>query len=299
MDQPKIERLLRIMQLLRDRTRINTIESISRTLDISPRTVYRYLDTFENAGFRLEKKENSVSLARESKYFRMISDLAYFNQEEAYIIKKALEVYDSNNQAVLGVKKKLNNIYDFRETAPLLVKPGRDRVISSLLFAIAEERQVILKDYHSIHTSKISDRHVEPISFGVNMSTIYCYEIESGMCKYYGIPRIGEVIVEENEWKNRENHIAVKADIFRFSGSHPKHIKLKMSMVAATLLAEEFPLSEQYVKVLENNEFMLECDVYDFQGAARFVLGLCNEIEVLGNDEFIGFLDEKRKRSKF
>jgi len=48
MDQPKIERLLRIMQLLTDRTRINTIESISRTLDISPRTVYRYLDTFEN-----------------------------------------------------------------------------------------------------------------------------------------------------------------------------------------------------------------------------------------------------------
>ena len=299
MDQPKIERLLRIMQLLTDRTRVNTIDSISQSLEISPRTVYRYLDTFENAGFRLERKLNSVSLGKDSKYFRMISDLAYFNQEEAYIIKKALEVFDPGNQAVLGVKKKLSNIYDFRDTAPLLVKPGRDRIISSLMFAIAEERQVVLKDYHSIHTSKVSDRKVEPIAFGVNMSTIYCYEVESGICKYFAIPRIGEVIVEESEWMFKESHGILKTDIFRFSGNEPRPIKLKMSMVAATLLAEEFPLSEQYVTALNNNEFCLECDVYDFQGAARFVLGLCNEIEVLGSDDFINFLEGKRKRSKF
>jgi len=299
MDQPKLERLLRIMQLLTDKARKNTIDTISESLDVSPRTVYRYLDTFENAGLKLNKSEDGISLSKDSKYFRMISDLAYFNEEEAYIIKRSLEVFDSNSPAILAIKRKLNNIYDFKDVAQLIVKPGRDRVISNLLFSIAEERRVILKNYHSIHSGVISDRIVEPIAFGVNMVNIFCYELESGKCKYFKIPRIEEVIVEETEWHYKEFHEKVKVDLFRFSGNTEKPVKLKMSMVAATLLIEEFPLSEQYIKQLSENVFILNCKVYDYQGVGRFVLGLCNEIEVIESPEFLSFLDEKRSKSKY
>ena len=161
----------------------------------------------------------------------MISDLAYFNEEEAYIIKRSLEVFDSNSPAILAIKRKLNNIYDFKDVAQLIVKPGRDRVISNLLYSIAEERRVILKNYHSIHSGVISDRIVEPIAFGVNMVNIFCYELESGKCKYFKIPRIEEVIVEETEWHYKEFHENVKVDLFRFSGNTEKPVKLKMSMV--------------------------------------------------------------------
>jgi len=299
MDQPKLERLLRIMQLLTDKARKNTIDTISESLDVSPRTVYRYLDTFENAGLKLNKSEDGISLSKDSKYFRMISDLAYFNEEEAYIIKRSLEVFDSNSPAILAIKRKLNNIYDFKDVAQLIVKPGRDRVISNLLYSIAEERRVILKNYHSIHSGVISDRIVEPIAFGVNMVNIFCYELESGKCKYFKIPRIEEVIVEETEWHYKEFHEKVKVDLFRFSGNTEKPVKLKMSMVAATLLIEEFPLSEQYIKQLSENVFILTCNVYDYQGVGRFVLGLCNEVEVLDSPEFLSFLDEKRSKSKY
>lgn len=299
MDQPKLERLLKIMQLLTDNSRRNSIESISDSLDVSPRTVYRYLDTFENAGLRLNKTEDGISLAKDSKYFRMISDLAYFNEEEAYIIKRALEVFDSGNQAILAIKRKLNNIYDFKDVAPLVVKPGMDSVVSNLLYAIAEERVVVLKNYHSIHSGVISDRRVEPISFGVNLVNIFCYEIESGKCKYFKIPRIEEVIIENAEWHFKELHEKSKTDLFRFSGHDEKPVKLKLSMVAATLLVEEFPLSEQYLKRISDNVFIFSCNVFDYQGVGRFVLGLCNEIEVLESNEFISFLKEKRGKSKF
>ncbi|MDD2280081.1 MAG: WYL domain-containing protein [Bacteroidales bacterium] len=299
MDQPKLERLLRIMQLLTDKARKNTIDTISESLDVSPRTVYRYLDTFENAGLKLNKSDDGISLSKDSKYFRMISDLAYFNEEEAYIIKRSLEVFDSNSPAILAIKRKLNNIYDFKDVAQLVVKPGRDRVISNLLYSIAEERRVILKNYHSIHTGVVSDRIVEPIAFGVNMVNIFCYELESGKCKYFKIPRIEEVIVEDTEWQYKEFHEKSKVDIFRFSGKTEKPVKLKMSMVAATLLIEEFPLSEQYIKQLSENVFILTCNVYDYQGVGRFVLGLCNEVEVLDSPEFLSFLDEKRSKSKY
>ena len=299
MDQPKLERLLRIMQLLTDKARKNTIDTISESLDVSPRTVYRYLDTFENAGLKLNKSDDGISLSKDSKYFRMISDLAYFNEEEAYIIKRSLEVFDSNSPAILAIKRKLNNIYDFKDVAQLVVKPGRDRVISNLLYSIAEERRVILKNYHSIHTGAVSDRIVEPIAFGVNMVNIFCYELDSGKCKYFKIPRIEEVIVEDAEWQYKEFHEKSKVDIFRFSGKTEKPVKLKMSMVAATLLIEEFPLSEQYIKQLSENVFILTCNVYDYQGVGRFVLGLCNEVEVIDSPEFLSFLDEKRSKSKF
>lgn len=299
MDQPKLERLLRIMQLLTDKARKNTIDTISESLDVSPRTVYRYLDTFENAGLKLNKSDDGISLSKDSKYFRMISDLAYFNEEEAYIIKRSLEVFDSNSPAILAIKRKLNNIYDFKDVAQLVVKPGRDRVISNLLYSIAEERRVILKNYHSIHTGVVSDRIVEPIAFGVNMVNIFCYELDSGKCKYFKIPRIEEVIVEDAEWQYKEFHEKSKVDIFRFSGKTEKPVKLKMSMVAATLLIEEFPLSEQYIKQLSENVFILTCNVYDYQGVGRFVLGLCNEVEVIDSPEFLSFLDEKRSKSKF
>ena len=299
MDQPKLERLLRIMQLLTDKARKNTIDTISESLDVSPRTVYRYLDTFENAGLKLNKSDDGISLSKDSKYFRMISDLAYFNEEEAYIIKRSLEVFDSNSPAILAIKRKLNNIYDFKDVAQLVVKPGRDRVISNLLYSIAEERRVILKNYHSIHTGVVSDRIVEPIAFGVNMVNIFCYELDSGKCKYFKIPRIEEVIVEDAEWQYKEFHEKSKVDIFRFSGKTEKPVKLKMSMVAATLLIEEFPLSEQYIKQLSENVFILSCNVYDYQGVGRFVLGLCNEVEVIDSPEFLSFLDEKRSKSKY
>ncbi|MDD3272764.1 MAG: HTH domain-containing protein, partial [Bacteroidales bacterium] len=197
MDQPKIERLLRVMQLLTDRSRVCTVETISETIGVSQRTAYRYLDTFESSGLLLEKDGSRVSLSRDSRYFKMISDLAYFNKEEAYIIKKALEVLSPDSIAVRSIKMKLANIYDFTDVATLLTNPAREDIVSRLLFAIAEERQVILRDYHSINSRNISDRLVEPISFSVNMVSIYCYEVASCKCKYYRIERIGFVDITE------------------------------------------------------------------------------------------------------
>ena len=299
MDQPKIERLLRVMQLLTDRSRVCTVETLAHSLDISQRTAYRYLDTFESAGLLLEREGGRISLSRDSKYFRMISELAYFNKEEAYIIKRAMQVFAPHSQPVPSVRRKHAHIYDLSEVGTVVTRPGRENVISSLLFSIAEERQVTLKDYHSINTRGVTDRLVEPISFSVNMVSIFCYEVSTGLCKYFRVERIGSVDVSEVSWQNKGQHRSVATDIFRFSGESPKPVKLKLSMVAATLLTEEFPLSEQYLTQLNDNEFVLECDLFDYQGAARFVLGLCNEIEIIESEEFVKYLNEKRLSSKF
>ena len=68
MDQPKIERVLRLMWLLTANDTY-TIEELADMLDTSPRTIYRYLDTFKAAGFSVRKHKEHYSLTKESKYF--------------------------------------------------------------------------------------------------------------------------------------------------------------------------------------------------------------------------------------
>jgi len=58
MDQPKIERLLRLMKMLTGNVSY-TILDLSDRLEMSTRTIYRYIDTFCEAGF-IVKKQNDV-----------------------------------------------------------------------------------------------------------------------------------------------------------------------------------------------------------------------------------------------
>ena len=55
MDQPKLERLLRLMKTAHGQHRHTTIDHLAERLMMSRRTVYRYIDTFREAGFVIKK----------------------------------------------------------------------------------------------------------------------------------------------------------------------------------------------------------------------------------------------------
>lgn len=53
MNQHRIIRVIKLMRLLQDKPR--TIQSMTRYLNVSERTVYRYLKAFEAIGFEVNK----------------------------------------------------------------------------------------------------------------------------------------------------------------------------------------------------------------------------------------------------
>jgi predicted DNA-binding transcriptional regulator YafY len=299
MDQPKLERLLRVMQLLTDKGKRYTVAELSEILSISQRSVYRYIDTFESVGFIVNKHNGMVWLARESRHFKTIADLVYFTEEEAYVLKRAIEALDPMNPAVNGIKNKLYNLYDYNKVADIVVNENARAVVNNLLDAIATEKEVLLKDYRSSHSGNVSDRVVEPIQFGVNMVDILCYEISSGICKSFKVSRIEEVLHTGNSWSHQEKHVKIVTDSFRFSSTKTHFVKLKLSMVAANLLNEEYPLTIDKTVSVSDKEYIYSDQVCSFEGVGRFVLGLCNEVEVLEGKEFIDFLNMKRRGSKF
>ena len=105
MDQSKLERLLRLMKLLTANTTYD-IDQLAERLQMSRRTVYRYIDTFREAGFVIKKSGNCIRLDKESPHFRDISQLVHITQEEAVIHKSANENIDDTNMLKQNHKRK-------------------------------------------------------------------------------------------------------------------------------------------------------------------------------------------------
>lgn len=296
MDQPKIERLLRLMKMLTGNIAY-TIEDLSVRLDMSVRTIYRYIDTFRIAGFIIKQKGKVYRIDKTSPYFKDISKLIHFTEEEAYILKSAIESIDETNILKQNLKKKLYTIYDYRIMAETVTK-GKNAVnVNRLIEAIETEKQVVLKEYSSVHSNKVRNRYVEPFEFTTNYIQIWAFDIESGSNKLFKVSRISEVEILDSRWKFSKQHTSGFIDIFRISSFEQISVELLLGMRAAMLLMEEYPLAERFMKKKGNNKWLLKTTVCSFEGVGRFVLGLQDDVKIIGPPEFKQFIHDKLKKS--
>ena len=299
MDQPKIERVLRLMMLLTANNRY-TIEDLSEKLETSPRTIYRYLDTFKDAGFFVTKNGPYFKLDKKSRYFKDISQLIHFTEEEAYILNSAIESIDPTNVIKQNLKAKLASVYDYKMLAECVVKGENARNVNAIIEAIEDKKQIILHDYTSAHSKKVSDRLVEPLSFTTNYIQVWAYEISTGKNKLFKLSRIGSVEVTANNWQYEGEHKEGLMDLFRINSFEQIPVKLKLGLRAASLLVEEYPLAEKYLSSVPDDQstFILQTNICGYEGIGRFVLGLLDDIEILEGEGLKEFLRERMKLAK-
>ena len=284
MDQPKLERLLRVMKMLTANNSL-TVDEIAEQLSISPRSVYRYIDTFREAGFVIKKKNNCIKLDKSSPYFKDISDLLHFSPEEAYILKEAIESIDENNVLKQNLKKKLYTVYNYNILAETIVNGKNGRNVERLVDAIESRRPVILRNYSSAHGNDIRDRCVEAFAFTTNYVQVWCYCPDENCTKLFKVSRIGSVDIQPGYWKHTRKHKTGKIDIFRMNSSETFHITLKLGLRAMNLLVEEFPLAAPQLRKLPGNQWLLDTDVCSPEGVGRFVMGLPEDIEIINSPE--------------
>ncbi len=300
MDQPKIERVLRLMMLLTANNRY-TIEDLSEKLETSPRTIYRYLDTFKDAGFYVTKNGPYFRLDKKSRYFKDISQLIHFTEEEAYILNSAIESIDPTNVIKQNLKAKLASVYDYKMLAECVVKGENAKNVNSIIEAIEEKKQIILHDYTSAHSKKVSDRLVEPLSFTTNYIQVWAYEVSTGKNKLFKLSRIGSVEVLDTDWEYESSHQEGLMDIFRINSFKQIPIKLKLGLRAASLLVEEYPMAEKYLSPFADNPscFILQTNICGYEGVGRFILGLLDDIEILEGQGLKEFLKERINQASF
>jgi predicted DNA-binding transcriptional regulator YafY len=292
MDQPKIERLLRLMKMLTGNVTY-TVGELADRFDMSVRTIYRYIDTFRDAGFIIKKRDDVFRLDKSSPYFKDISQLIHFTEEEAYILKSAIESIDENNLLKQNLKKKLYTIYDYKILADTVVHGKDAKNVNILIEAIENEKQVELCNYSSAHSKTIRNRLVEPFAFTTNYIQMWAYDVEEKKNKLFKIKRIESIQMLPQTWQHTAEHASGNMDIFRISSFEQMPVKLKLNLRAANLLMEEYPLSEKCVSKISDNEWILETEVCSFEGIGRFIMGLLQDIEILEPVELKIFIQKK------
>ena len=280
MDQPKIERMLRLMKMLASNKNY-TIDELAERLGISYRSIYRYIDTFKDSGFVVEKLHSNVyRLGKMPKGYVDLKDLIYFSEEEAYIVNSLINSLDSTNALKINLKKKLSAVYNSTSIIDYVQKKDIAEHIEVLGKAIREKKAVILKGYESSHSGEISDRWIEPFEFTTNCIDIWGYDLEKKENKVFKISRIGKVKALDDDWTKEDKHRKSKTDCFRISSYEQTPVKLELSMMAKNLLIEEYPLAEQDIRK-EGDKWILETMVSGMEGVGRFVIGLALEIKVI------------------
>ncbi len=294
MDQPKVERMLRLMMLLAG-SRNYTVNELADKLETSYRSIYRYIDTFKEAGFVIHKSGDCYHIAKESPFFKDISQLVHFTDEEAYMVNRLIDGIDDTNVIKQNLRRKLATIYSISSVADVVVKTENAGNVNALIEAIQEKKQVVLKDYASSHTGKVADRKVEPYKFTTNYISVWCYDLADGRNKLFKTERMGSVKVTEKDWTNEKDHKAEFMDIFRYSSSETEEIELRLSLRAKNLIEEEYPLSGKYITREDDTHWILKTQICSPFGAARFIAGLANDIEIIKGGKIRRYLHKYAK----
>lgn len=296
MDHSKLQQLLEMLLYLSSGIKRSKREVMDR-FDITERTFYRYIDTFRTVGFIVPRpKDGLYFIDKESPYFNEIDELLHFSKEEASILQKAIHSIDNQNLLKQNLVQKLYALYDFDRVADTIVKQEHSDHIHQLMHAIKKKKRVILHDYQSANSDKVSNRLVEPFDFTTNYIATWAYDVASGVCKTFRNTRLSSVEVLSDTWDCEEQHQSLPMDIFRFSSAHQTPVHLRMTMRAADLLKEEYPLSEQYITSLDEHFFELKTEVCSFEGVGRFVLGLVEEVDIISPPELLDFLKNKVRK---
>ena len=284
MDQPKMERMLRIMQCFSGNT-LKSLDEIARDMGVSKRSLFRYIDTFKNAGFVVNRVGEGVyRMTTNNKCYSDLSQLVYFTEEEAILVSHLIEDIDNSNVMKEDLKEKLRVVYGATAMANYLGNKGNAENVTRLVDAIKGKKQVMLKDYSSSCSDTTKDFLLEPYKLGENYVDMWAYDVKSGSNKLFKISRIGSVNLL-GPWEHEDQHQFRPKDAFRMSGKGDfvEHVKLKLTLRAKNLLYEEYPLSRPQLYQVKRTWFW-EGDVYALEGVGRFVLGLAEDITILEGD---------------
>lgn len=292
MEQPRVERVFRLMRLMTGNVYF-TVEELAEKLDTSYRSIYRYIDTFKELGFVVEKIHGNVyRLVKMPSPFKDLSKLVYFSDEEAKILCNLIENLDSTHSLKSALYKKLAAIYDLSSIKEFKGSKSNAGCIQAIKNAMEEKKKVVLRNYASANSGNVRDRIVEPFGFTNNHIEVWAYDTEKKDNRLFKIPRIEWVDILNEDWEYESAHQRKKIDPFHMAyDGDGTPVKLVLSLRAKNLLLEEFPLAEAFVRK-EKDKWMFEGAVGPLEGVGRFCIGLAKDVKVVDSPALEGYIKD-------
>lgn len=280
MDQLRIENLGRIMRLLSGNISY-TVQQLADKLDVSVRTIYRYIDTLKNAGFEIVSIQKTIFRLKDLPLSWVGNgNVFYFTDQEVDLLKAMIVCLDRDNPLKKGLRKKLGTVKDDSNSWFQAVKSSNTENLQQLAAAVENKRQVILIDYDSLNSDSIRNRHIEPYSFTSDLAYVWAYDLEDNKNKLFKISRIGSVILMDHNWENDRQHHRDVTDVFGFAMRTPMPLLMKMTNKAKRLLVEQYPRTDALVEQTDGG-WILKTEVGDYTAPKSFCAGLGGEVELV------------------
>ena len=273
-----------------------TTPELADLLEITERSIYRYIRSFKDNGFVLEKRNPNIHKLLKMPLDEIkLDELIQISSEEAFILHTLLLSITGGSQIHINLEQKLAALFDATSITEIIGKKTAAENVRILKKAIDEKECVELIDYESGHTMKVSDRIVEPYGFSTNYADVYAYEPASGICKTFKIIRIGWVRPIGAEWEFEEKHEVIDPDCFRMNGKESIPVTLRMTLMAKNLLIEEYPLSMRDISY-KDGYWLLNTVVKDLAGVGRFFLGLSDQIEIIDSPKLESYVKRRVRK---
>ena len=292
--------LKRQLLLLRTMTKNGpqTVESLAEQLEVNIRMIYRYFDGFRKVGFHIIKDGSTYCIDPDSPFYKDVTHDFCFSEDEALTILRVLNSVVDRTPQVRHLREKLSCLHDTKALMGYGVDERVAENLSVLFNAVKNEQMVCLRNYVSAHSGNVSDRIVEPFLFLSGNSEVRCYEIATGENKTFKVARAERVELIDLRWSHREQHRVLHTDIFHFSGEEAFPVTLRLGKLAYNVLIEEHPYAAPFISPEPEGTYLLETEVCSYKGVSRFVLGLYEDIEVVGSEELRTYLNDKIVKMK-
>ena len=288
LNQHKILRVLQLISLLKKEPS-KSIKFIAGILESTDRTVYRYLDLVKELGFDLQRdSHNRFFIISEEN-----SETIDFTNEEASLLRELLLSSGTKSNLKDALLRKIYLKSEIVIQGNHLLNAHLGKIVSDLSKAISENKQVVLKKYQSANSNTITDRLVEPISFTNNYTSLCAFEVETAKNKYFNIERINEVEVLQKQNEFEDQHQLDTPDAFGFTALNglPFDIDIRLNLRAFVLLKQEYPMVVAFIKQEPKTaNYRLKMRINNPKPVVRFVLGLLDDVEIIGSTEFKDYL---------
>lgn len=294
METAQCKRILDLIVYLTG-TAQHTTQQYADMLGVTRRSVYNYLKLLTDYGFRVERNGNRYSLDPRSPFFKRLKENIPLSDTEAEYLCHTLGEADPKDAMASRLRVKLARHFELDDI--MSSQAYAERVNSNkavLRNAMKTEQVVKICNYSSPHSHTVTDRYVEPYMFLNNGRDVRCHEICSHQNKTFKLSRMDTVELLDMPWFNKAQHKALYTDIFMFSGEERYRVRLLLGQLSRNLMVEEYPLSEPSITLASDGvHWILDIEVASFLGIGRFVMGLYDDIKVLGDEQFKAYIKEK------
>lgn len=270
-EQQKILRVFNLIAALK-RTPGKTIPELSKVIDASERTIYRYFDLLTDLEFDIVKDaQKRYTIENDG-----ISQMESFSKEEYEFLDSLIKRTKNKSSHIDLILQKIKFNSDTAIISEDLQYIKRSKILENIKIGIETKTPICLLQYHSFNSNTISDRYVEPFGFTRDGQSLICYEPIKKENKFFKLDRIGKVDILSGSFKHEDKHEIQEADIFGYAFIG-KTIELhyELSVRAYLQLVEQYPQATAYItKKKRNKTYDLKVTVAQTEPFERFLKSL-------------------------